>query len=282
MRFLLVGCVRDCESVIKEEILRIRAAFMQFGKISYFLVESDSRDNSIKVLSELSSVLEGFQFLSLGNLQDTIPDRHRRMTHCRNAYVDFIRNLPSEELPDYVVVADLDGMNRELTSAAVGTCFVREDWDACMANQSRNYYDVYALRHPTWCPRDPWKNMWKLRELGIGDLKAREEAIHKIQRRVDTKGDWIQVHSAFGGLAIYKTELFFLSQYSCEGEIDEFTICEHVPFHLKLTNLGKKLFINPALVNSSWNEHNSIHKFRFRMARKIALFVRSVISFVDN
>lgn len=275
MKFLIVGCARDVDSVIQKEISTLFGAFTAFGQVVFFIVESDSTDSTVEVLAQLSDRYENFHYKSLGKVSGLLPDRHERMAYCRNAYVDHIRKLPAQEFPDFVVVADLDGVNSHLNPEAIVSCFERTDWDACMANQGRNYYDVFALRTKQWCPDDPWKEMWHLRTLGVKELKSKELGIHKKQIVLKPNSPWIPVSSAFGGLAIYKAELFRISRYSSLDPRGGSTICEHVPFNEELYHQGKSMFINPRLINSHWNEHNSIHKLLPKLRRKLALIKES-------
>ena len=264
-----MGCGRNVGKVLPKEISILKSAFAPLGEVSFFIVESDSSDNTIQVLDALSTSLPNFSYTTLGELGPVITDRLERMARCRNAFVSHIRSISNDAL-DYIVVADLDGVNKDLTSDSVATCFTRTDWDGVMTNQGRNYYDVYTLREPEWCPRDTWAEFWRLRSEGMKELRAKETAIHQKQIRIPKDSPWIPVDSAFGGLAIYRKDVFDIAEYSGHLE-DGVSACEHVYFNLTLRKFGKKLFINPALINSVWNEHNYIHKFLPRTRRKLAL-----------
>jgi len=269
--FLIVGCARNVAKVLEKEINTLERCFGAFGEVTFFVVESDSTDETGELMQSIAQKRGIFRFKSLGSITTQLPDRHERMAFCRNVYVDEINSNPNYTDIDYVVVADLDGVNKDLTEDAVASCFTRDDWDGCFANQGANYYDVFALRHETWCPQDPWQEMWQLRDKGVGDLRSKEIAIHKKQKRISSKKDWLRVVSAFGGLAVYKKEVFSKSQYSSKSKEGANPTCEHVPFHESLDKRGFRLFINPRFINSVWNEHNEIHRLLPKLRRKLAL-----------
>ena len=200
---LIVGLVRNCEPSLESEVETLRASFEDFKNVSFFLVESDSTDGSLEALRELATRIPNFQFLSLGNLRQSIPDRIERIAHCRNAYLDYVRTTSRKF--DYVVVADLDGVNNLLTKEKVATCWKFDEWSACTANQTGPYYDIYALRASGWSEMDCWNEARSLYASGMNPVKSWVKAIRDKQRMIPESEDWIEVTSAFGGLAIYKT-----------------------------------------------------------------------------
>ena len=54
--------------------------------------------------------------------------------------------------------------------------------------------------------------------------------------------DWIEVNSAFGGLAIYRKNLFEDVAYEGTSDNGE-EICEHVPLHRSMRSKGARLYI---------------------------------------
>jgi len=53
------------------------------------------------------------------------------------------------------VVADLDGPNARLIAEpdfGAAITAAPAGWAAVFANARNTYYDIEALRHPTWCP----------------------------------------------------------------------------------------------------------------------------------
>ena len=127
-RILVVGIARNCEKAIRHDVLQLHAAFQGAQQFHWFLVESDSSDKTLEVLASLESELPDFRFRSLGNLASSIPDRTDRIAYCRNVYLEELDSNPLYASVEYVVVADLDGVNNLVTSEGVDSCFTRSDW----------------------------------------------------------------------------------------------------------------------------------------------------------
>jgi hypothetical protein len=141
---------------------------------------------------------------------------------------------------------------------ALESCFTRNDWGGSLANQTGGYYDVLALRHPTWCPQDV---LSELRELKTSINKtplpffafirrtkrrleydrARNKAIYAKMVRIKRSEHWIEVNSGFGGLGIYRAGIFAKFDYSLrEGDLDFES--EHVAFSRRIIESGEKIF----------------------------------------
>lgn len=269
---VILGICRNVSTQLQNEVSRLLDSFQDFAKIHFRFVESDSTDSTLATLESLASRVPNFRFVTLGQLQKEIPERVARICHCRNVCLDILRNDPLLANCEYVVVSDLDGVNSLLTRSSVLSCWVRSDWDACMANQAAPYYDIYALRHPMWSPNDCWHYETELRSKGMNPLSARQKAIYARMITIDPSSDWIPVDSAFGGLAIYKRELFENVSYSSilpNGD----HVCEHVILHQQMTERGAKLFINPSLINLGWNTHSASKKLSKRFNRLVKLIL---------
>ena len=281
---LIVGTVSNVSNVLVKDFERVFKSLSRFNSVSTYLVESDSTDKTNKALSKLKGKYSNFEYIELGTLKSTIPDRIERIRFCRNVYVKFIRDNIKEENWEYIIVVDLDGMNSKLTKVAVNSCFEDPtDWDACFANQKYGYYDLYALRHPTWMPRDCFLDLEKEKskipskylnsanlfakfnsEIRLG--KARKVAIYNKMCIIKKNASWIKVDSAFGGFAIYKSRLFIEADYG-KNPIENSQTSEHVDFHSNLLKIHPNLYINPKLINSFWNTYNVNRYFVVRFLR---------------
>jgi len=273
-RILVCGLVRDVQHSIRREISRLSQSLKGFSEVHFYLIESDSKDCTLEELEELRNSSIKLDFVSLGVLSSTIPDRVERIRHCRNKYIEFIR-VNSEKF-DYVLVADLDGINSRISSRALETSFTANvNWDMCAANQIGGYYDIYALRAKGWCESDYQREIEDKSE-GLNPrqlFQLRTELIYDRMRKISRKSSWVPVDSAFGGLAVYKTEMFLRADYT-PIEDSASRQCEHVDFNLKLRKMGYRLFINPALINSHWNTYNIN---RFKVIRRARGFRRRFI-----
>jgi hypothetical protein len=250
----VVGIVRDCGKTLEDSVLRISAAFAAADEVRWVIIESDSSDDTLEVLGRLKQRDSRFSFLSLGTLRNSIPDRIQRIAACRNAYLDELGRTDAYRDITHVVVADFDGVNNMLAEESVLSCFLRTDWDVCAANQAGPYYDVWALRHPLWCPADCWQQYRFLAACGVPDAKALYTGVHSKMITLSQSIPWIQVDSAFGGIAIYRREALDGCRYVALGP-DGREICEHVTLHQQMLARGSKIFINPRLINTTYGEH---------------------------
>jgi hypothetical protein len=252
MQFLIVGVARNCGKTIVADFQRIEAAFRPHGETRWLVIESDSSDNTNEHLQSLAS--PSFRSVSLGNLRESIPARTARIAHCRNRYLAELRNDPAYSNVDYVVVADLDGINSQITPGAVHSCFNRDDWEVCTANQRGPYYDIFALRHPVWSSGDCLAQFRFLHNGGISERRALFAAVYSKMITVPPNARWIDVGSAYGGLAIYRKSVLMAGQYCGLNAANEQT-CEHVALHTALRASGHRIKINPALINAGYTEH---------------------------
>lgn len=253
-RFLVVGLVRNASETIREDVLSLRSAFGVVDALDWLLVESDSDDDTVDVLKSMVNEIPSFRFLSLGVLSGEMPLRTDRLAYCRNAYVKEIRTNERYAAVDYVVVADFDKVNTSITNGAFASCWIRDDWDMCAANQSAPYFDVWALRHREWSPNDCWAQYDFLNRFSSDSEQNRYSCIYSRMIRIPANHEWIEVDSAFGGLAIYRAWLFQYGEYvGLTEEGNE--VCEHVAFHYTLKARGARLFINPAFINAGYIQH---------------------------
>lgn len=264
----MVGLARNCEKSIREDINRIKNAIGISKSLVWLIVESDSSDQTLLELRKLQSELSGFNYVSFGELAKQFPKRTERIARCRNYYAEQIRSNRIFKSVDYVIVADLDGLNIEISQIAFESCWTRYDWDMCAANQNGPYYDIYALRHKVWCPGDCWAQYEFLNKYSHDFEKNIRQCVHSKMITIPQDSEWIEVDSAFGGFAIYKKTAFDYCEYVGINEAGE-EFCEHVNFHKKLRDHGAKLFINPRLINASLTEHTTHLLLRNRIKQKI-------------
>jgi hypothetical protein len=256
-KVLIVGTVRNAGEMMVSDIEKLSKAFALFKDVHWLIIESDSTDNTLDRLAELKQSVAHFNFLSLGQLEPHIPLRTERIAHCRNTYLDDLRNNPAYADVKFLVVADLDNTQVLTTQEGVMSCFARADWGGCTANQEGLYYDIWALRHPVWSPNDCWEQKFFFEKANLSKEKAAYSAVFSRMIEIPPTASWIEVDSSFGGLGIYKTE--FLGDARYVGRADNNLwggqVCEHVAFHASLKTHGAKLFINPQMLNAALNEH---------------------------
>jgi len=267
---LIAGTARNVERFIRSDIDCLKKSFFDFKKIHFLIIESDSSDATLKKLAQLKSEHNSFDYISLGNLSDTLTKRTERIAFCRNKVIDVLLSNPHYSQVSYVAVADLDSVNAKLTREGIRSCWdAAVDWGAMTANQTDEYYDIWALRHDYWNADDCWLQRKEL-ERFTSPLFAENLSILSKKIHISPITPPIEVDSAFGGLAIYKRDAFVSSRYVGLRE-DGSEICEHVPFHRQMKENGFSLFINPRMINCTSVESGLISTICIKCIRKIGV-----------
>lgn len=279
---LVVGTIRDVETTLRKEIFRVKNALGDFQQINFFLVESDSSDNTKTLLSKISNEDSSIQYVSLGDLRAMLPERIQRIRFCRNEYVKFIRQYPVNKW-SWIAVVDLDGINSAIRKRSVRTAFcVKVSWDGCFANQTFGYYDLLALRAENWVESDILSNYEKFKSeevqkklfegnrlkriLFYDNLRKKSIFIH--MKRLGRKHPWIRVQSAFGGFAFYKPWIFHDYDYNYKN-FEPGAYSEHLDLNIEASKKGAQFFINPSLINSRVNKHNINRIKLFRIIQEL-------------
>ena len=245
---LILGLVRNLEHIWPATARSLLKIFNAVGDYKCIIIESNSEDKTLEVVTKWAERDDRRTVVSLGTL--TEPNRTTRIATCRNKYMELIQSHLDHE---YTLILDLDE-SLEIESdfkKQLETCFEHSDWDAVASNRRGKYYDIWALR----CERlgitfDCWdlvkSNAW----FGIKDGSIRadnpvETYVHKYQTIIPTDHPWIPCTSAFGCMVLYRTSSIKDRRYNGSRT------CEHVSFHE-----GLKMFINPAFISggNSW-EH---------------------------
>ena len=267
---LITGLVRDSARNLCSEVSRLEEhAKKIFGRVSFYVVESDSSDNTLSVLRNLRNSKHNFEFTSLGNLSLSYPDRFTRLMFCRNRYVQFIRELSFLEKPKYIMVVDFDIKNNCLNLNPLQTLLTHSWWDGLFVNQRGRYYDILALRKKGWVEEDCFQEYHRLAK-SLKREEAKEQAIWSKMIKIPRSSPIIEVKSAFGGLAIYRSKIFDKFDYSNELKGSRLE-SEHTSLHKKITNSGGKLFIVPEMTNFAYSPHNLSS---FRLFRRVDRFLK--------
>ena len=277
--FLITGLVRNGEETIAKEIRNLATVFKNFSSLNWFVLESDSSDHTLMELERLTKEIPHFRYKSAGILADSIPSRLVRLAHCRNLYLDELKTNPIYQNIEYLVVADLDNMNSLLTEEAILSCWDQEGWGGCCANQRGPYYDLGALRHPDWMPHDCWRHYQFLIQQGKSEDEAMSAAVHANMVTIAENAEWIEVDSAFGGIAIYPTKVLGNARYKGYDKHGRETV-DHIGFHEGIRENGYKIFINPKLINTSFNEHTRDLLESRQLRKKLQAFFKLCNPFI--
>ncbi|MEA9598577.1 hypothetical protein VC178_01540 [Polynucleobacter sp. AP-Sanab-80-C2] len=248
---LLAGTGRDVASYIASEMKHLLSSLKNFKKVFILVIESDSSDNTVEVLQELKKNIPNFDYLTLGKLAGEIPVRTERIAYCRNQIVKLVKEDPKYAEVDFVMLADLDGLNTHLNATSVAECWNTDvPWDVVTANQLDFYYDVWTLRHKHWSPGDCIVQQSSLESI-LGYDQSVNLAVWAKQAKLPITAGYIEVEAAFGGFAIYKKQAYITGTYVGSGVSDgvRHEACEHVAHCADMRKAGYRIFINSALIN---------------------------------
>jgi hypothetical protein len=220
------------------------------------IVTNDNCDLTLDVLSEWQARSKSVQVINLDGLARAYPNRVDRLAVARNSYLQALCRGGSYS--SVVCVCDLDGPVENVDTEAIKRTLISESrWDVLSANQRQAYYDIYALRHPSWCPTDCWLEVEAATTFPLRN-KKKERAIsryvHDRQFHIPPDNAPIPVLSAFGGLAFYRGELLRGCWYGSRDSKGR-VVCEHVILHEQIAARSGKLFIAPSILNDAPSEH---------------------------
>ena len=225
---LIAGPARNISQYVAEDVLALLEACKNFKNATALVIESDSNDDTVSTLELLKCTDDRVNYTSLGLL--------------------VINNSQYTDI-DFIAMADLDGINRQITADKIENCWkVKEPWDVITANQPNRYYDIWTLRHADWSPVDCLRQRDELEKF-IGKQAANYLAVQAKQVSLDPTVGMIEVDSAFGGLGIYKKAAFIAGRYT-GLDLAGNEVSDHISFHRDLRQAGYRIFINCALVNS--------------------------------
>jgi hypothetical protein len=267
---LVVGLARDISHDLSREIAKIeKQAKAIFDTVQFFIVESDSKNDTVNLLQKIKKERSNFDFISLASVQHRYPERFSRLRHCRNQYIKAIRTRTEYKTCSFVLVVDFDLKNNRLNLEPIKDLIPIDAWEGLFANQTGPYYDILALRKEGWVVEDCFANYSKL-ATSLGREKAKHEAIWSKMKRIPLSSPVISVDSAFGGMGLYRRRVFEKFDY-CPTTLEQSLESEHVALNNKITLSGGKLFILPRMTNFSYSTHNLLsYKFFRRIDHSLA------------
>jgi glycosyltransferase involved in cell wall biosynthesis len=265
---LVTGIARNVAKIIPREVIRIEKEMNNiFEKVNFLVIESDSIDNTTKVLEKMKSKKNNFNYKSLGKIESTFPNRIQRLAFCRNTYVKEIRENTLYKDVDFVAIVDFDIKNNRLKLNQLKKLIGESNWSAIFANQTGLYYDIYALRKKGWVENDCFAE-YRKNSICMSTQDAKELAIWSKMKKIKKGSPLIPVNSAFGGLGIYRKNVFMNFDYSLlPKKLHE---SEHVSLHKKITDSKGLLFIAPNMTNFSWGTNNLSRFKLFRMLDQVS------------
>ena len=256
-RLSVLGVVRDGGDELVASLARISELNERLDQMPVIIATNDNSDATDDVLREFAEKDSDRSIVSLDGLAAAIRVREDRIAAARNMTLAALAGLRAP--PEYTLVLDLDGPNSSLDPEALLSFLLEKEerWDALFANQPNAYYDLFALRHPKWCPGDCWQEVSLARKRWVrfeSGSRIKNRIVHARQYSIPADYNWIEVESAFGGLGLYRTAALTGKWYSARDAAGVVT-CEHVVLHQQMRAAGARLFIAPGLLNEAPAEH---------------------------
>jgi len=214
---LVCGLVKDCAKTLEYNISLALDLVNSFEKSKLIIYENNSKDNTKLILNKYKdnehvlimsedidavSIKKNSKIWAYTEITGSDhPCRIEMICNARNKVLSEINKAEYDEY-NYVIWIDMDSNGYNLKGIA-NSFLSKHQWDVVYANGIENgsYYDLYALRTderpygPEIIGEHFWKNMSKI--------------------TMTYKGSLIPVYSAFGGIGIYKKEIFKKYTYDC-------------------------------------------------------------------
>ncbi len=279
---VIACCTKNSEAFLPAGLRNMDKIAALFDKCSYVFVENDSKDNTKKIIKEWGKSKNNFHFISFDGLDAREKHRTLRLEITRNAYIDFLKNHPTVQDTNFVIIIDLDDrathpLNELDLILAIHFLNNRKDRASIFANQLGSYYDLWALRHSLLCPFDFWHEVMKYALTAkCTDLEAMNTIHSRVVHSIDPTEEPIQVDSAFGGLGIYKYKYLVENPIGYVGSMTRYVLensekffykmetCEHVSLHKGIALQGGEMFILPNLINGNNNPSGNLNPSAYR------------------
>lgn len=254
---VFVGCARNAQPHLSKVLRNIERLARNYDRTAFVFVENDSDDTTKATLkSWLQSKRDG-HLIEFDGLAKRLKSRTARLAHTRNAYIEFVRRSKYRTY-QHLVILDFDDVNAveldtEAFRGAISFLERAPEIQGVFANGLPVYYDIWALRHPDWCPTDCWSEIRQATEMTME--QAKERLVYSRQVYIPRNTSPIRVESAFGGLGVYRLPAALSGRYTGTTK-DGLEVCEHVSFNLSISKHGD-LYIYPPLQNHAPIDHLS-------------------------
>lgn len=259
------GLARECADALPDSLRSLDNLARCFRQADMVTVTNDSTDGTSEFLARWAAGSRSKTLLRAEGIAESVTCRTDRLATLRNFYLlEMRRRIEAGRRFDLMIVFDCDGVNGNFDLLPEAICdaiaAAPNDWCALFANQRDAYYDIWALRHPKWCPGDCWQQVREATRFAPRPFRRRatataiERYIGMRQVRIRPDESAIAVHSAFGGLGIYKVSALDDAWYCGRNGMGN-EVCEHVAFHSCIARHGGKLYIAPRLLNDAPPEH---------------------------
>jgi glycosyltransferase involved in cell wall biosynthesis len=205
----ICGAVKDCEQYLERVLANMEKISAVFDEYVIILCYDDSRDNTLKILTNY--VEQNSRFHLLINTIHVEGGRTHKIANARNHCLKHIREYFSDY--KYFIMMDCDDVCATPVNLDIlKKNMKRTDWDGLSFNSSRPYYDLWALsmKHLVY-------SCWHFSQPNAHQIY--KDAIQHLFRTCPP-GELISVYSAFNGFGIYRTNKFIDSFYDGHSRLD--------------------------------------------------------------
>jgi len=253
---VFVGAARNCARWLPAVLDNLSRLSKLYARSAFLFAVSDATDSTAALLRSWMAGRAG-RVIDLGDLERRFERRTERIAHVRNACLDEIRHSPWSGY-SRLVTADMDDVlavpvDAEAYARASAWLAAAADRAAVFASAAPRYYDIWALRHPTWCPHDCWHRIWG-RPVGESFEAAKFREVFDRQIVLPAEMQPIEVRSAFGGLGLYRMPYALKAGYvglDAQGR----EASEHVAFNEAIGRAGGRLHVFPELQVRAPQQH---------------------------
>lgn len=275
---VFVGTARDCAPWLPAVLGNLERLARLYERTAFVFAVSDSTDSTAALLRTWMEQGRAGQIIELGNLAAHLKLRTERIAYARNACLEGIRGSTWATYR-HLIVADLDDvlavpLDVDAYSRAADWLDAATDHAAVFASSQPRYYDIWALRHATWCPHDCWHRIWE-RPASQSFEAAKFREVFARQIALPRQMPPIEVRSAFGGLGLYRMSHALGATYvglDAEGR----EVSEHVAFNEAIGRAGGRLHVFPDLQVRAPQQHlYNADEFGFRW--QAAMWLRETV-----
>ena len=211
MKCCVCLCVSNNEKglpAVLKNILKLQSVFEHINILAFY---DKSHDKSLEILNSFKETYTGTMEIIV-NPQRKSYIRTENIAFARNALLTLVRDTYS--YCEYFIMMDSNHYScvGELNPDVVKEMLTDrlEEWDAISFDREGGYYDLWALSFEPFVYSFYHFTNWKL----VLDKMREMFKIVLEYYKVNKPNEFINVHSAFNGFAIYKTKMFVNCSYS--------------------------------------------------------------------
>jgi hypothetical protein len=256
-RAVFAGAVRNTADHLMGVLANLARFSALYKETAFVFGVSDTTDGTCSILGQWLAEGRAGKVIDLGSLIENTPLRTARIAAARNACLAEIQNSGWATY-DHLVMCDLDDVlakpiETQKFADAVKWLEGESTRAGVFANAAPRYYDIWALRHDTWCPCDCWHEIWGRPPSEPFDAAKIREVYYR-QIAIPAELPPIRVRSAFGGLGIYRMSYALRARYHGLNDAGRQT-ADHIAFNADIDRAGGQLFVFPPLFVHAPMEH---------------------------